>query len=127
MHAESTAFLCCDSAEFFGILQIPRGAKCHRVRKDRSSKEMGWKDASFKIPSDQQGKIRLLLEFIEQCNRFESSASRGCTSFCWHRHRQRPDMVFANIVAEFQIAGTACFYPIHAQAKHEQLPHLFLD
>src|SRR5215467_3312369 len=56
MHAESTAFLCCDSAELFGILQIPRGAKCHRVRKDRSSKEMGWKDASFKSPAISKGR-----------------------------------------------------------------------
>src|SRR5215471_6901842 len=61
MHAESTAFLSRNATELLGVFQIARGPKCHRMRKDSSSKEMGWKDTSLKISSDQQWEGRFLL------------------------------------------------------------------
>src|SRR5215831_224252 len=99
MHAECTAFLCRNLAEFLGVLEISRGAKRHCVRKNSSSKEMRWKDTALKIPSNQQWEFRFLLQFVEQHDRLNSTVNGACRPFRWHGHGQRPYVVFANVVA----------------------------
>ena len=127
VHAQSPAFLCGDATELLGVSQVPGSAKSHRVRKHGRSEKMRRQDTPLKIPSDQQRQLRLLLELVEQGNGLLATATIAGPTLRRRRHGQRADVIFANVIAELEVAGTPPIQEFHPQADHEKLPDLLFE
>ena len=127
MNAQSPALLRRNAAEFFGVCQVPGGAESHGVGKHCGSEKTSRQHTSFKVSGDQERELRFLLQLVEQCDRLVSTVKIVGPSLGRHRHSERTNMIFPDVIPEFEVMGTPTIQELHPQADHEELPDLLFE
>ena len=84
-------------------------------------------ESSFKVGGDQQRKLRILLQAIEQFRRFEGLIAIKKRRVVGNGHEKRADVVFTHGVAQLQIDGAIRIQKLRAGPDHEYLADFFLE
>jgi hypothetical protein len=84
-------------------------------------------DSPLKIPRDQKRYLALQLQLVEQCNDVITTPDVTRPALRRRRHGHRPDVISANIVSEFEVAGTSPVEVLDPQPDHEELSDLLFQ
>ena len=102
------------------------GSECHGMRKVRRSHQTNG-DPALEISCEDQWKLGLLLEAVQEFRRLVGLASQKQWPIDVNSHRERAHVVLLHGIQEVQILGTLDVEKTGAAPDHEELSDLLLN